>query len=59
MIWETEEDTWSERRKLGEDKGGHNSLSYEYKEEIQVIFHKYTSLDLISSALTKKIVVIG
>ena len=46
MIWETEENIGSERRKLKFEKGGNDSLSHEDKEEIQVILHK--PMDLLN-----------
>ena len=49
-VLETEEDIGSQRKKLKIEKDGNDNLSIEYKEEIQVIFHKALVL-LISSTL--------
>ena len=49
MIWETDEDIDSLRRKPKIEKDGNDSLPIEHKEEIQVIFHK--SMDLLISSI--------
>ena len=46
MIWQTEEDIGSKRRKLKIEKRGNESLWNEKRGEIHVIFHK--SMDLLT-----------
>ena len=41
---------WELKEKLNIEKGGNDSLSIEYEEEIQAIFHKFIDV-LISNIL--------
>ena len=40
MIWETEEDIGSWRRKVKIEKDGNDSLSGKHKDKIQIILHE-------------------